>query len=63
LEYLGLHNKPKAAVHPGHKRADPKEDEDEDGSQRARFEAWVHRDRKGSNPTAIQSINQSIKPL
>jgi hypothetical protein len=30
LEYLGLHNKPKAAVHPGHKRTDPKEDEDED---------------------------------
>jgi hypothetical protein len=30
LEYLGLHNKPKAAVHPGHKRTDPEEDEEEE---------------------------------
>jgi hypothetical protein len=32
-EYLGLHNKPKAAVHPGHKRTGPKEDEDESAVQ------------------------------
>jgi hypothetical protein len=30
LEYLGLHNEPKAAVHPGHKQTDPKEDDDDD---------------------------------
>jgi hypothetical protein len=29
LEYLGLHKKPKAQVHPGHKLADPKEEEEE----------------------------------
>jgi hypothetical protein len=29
LEYLGLHNKPKAEVHPGHKVAGPKEEEEE----------------------------------
>jgi hypothetical protein len=28
LEYLGLHNKPKAEVHPGHKLMGPKEDEE-----------------------------------
>jgi hypothetical protein len=28
LEYLGLHNKPKAEVHPGHKLTDPKEEEE-----------------------------------
>jgi hypothetical protein len=31
LEYLGLHNKPKAAVHPGLKRTGPKEEEEEEG--------------------------------
>jgi hypothetical protein len=30
LEYLGLHNKTKAAVHPGHKRTGPKEEEEEE---------------------------------
>jgi hypothetical protein len=34
LEYLGLHNKPKVAVHPGHKRMGPKEDEDDDDEPR-----------------------------
>jgi hypothetical protein len=28
LEYLGLHNKPKAEVHPGHKLMGPKEEGD-----------------------------------
>jgi len=28
LEYLGLRNKPKAEVHPGHKLTDPKEEEE-----------------------------------
>jgi hypothetical protein len=28
LEYLGLHNKPKAEVHPGHKLTGPKEEEE-----------------------------------
>jgi len=28
LEYLGLHNKPKAGVHPGHKLTGPKEEEE-----------------------------------
>jgi hypothetical protein len=30
LEYLGLHDKPKAEVHPGHKLTGPKKEE-EDG--------------------------------
>jgi hypothetical protein len=29
LEYLGLHNKPKADVHLGHKLMGPKEEEEE----------------------------------
>jgi hypothetical protein len=29
MECLGLHNKPKAEVHPGHKLTDPKEEEEE----------------------------------
>jgi hypothetical protein len=28
LEFLGLHNKPKAEVHPGHKLTGPKEEEE-----------------------------------
>jgi hypothetical protein len=34
LEYLGLHNKPKAEVHPGHKLTGPKEEEEEDDEKR-----------------------------
>jgi hypothetical protein len=30
MECLGLHNKPKAEVHPGHKLAGPKEEEEEE---------------------------------
>jgi hypothetical protein len=30
LECLGLHNKPKAEVHPGHKLTGPKEEEEEE---------------------------------
>jgi hypothetical protein len=30
LEYLGLHNKPKAEVHPGHKLTGPKQEEEEE---------------------------------
>jgi hypothetical protein len=30
LGYLGLHNKPKAVLHPGHKRTGPKEEEEEE---------------------------------
>jgi len=30
LEYLGLHNKPKAEVHSGHKLMGPKEEEEEE---------------------------------
>jgi hypothetical protein len=30
LEYLGLHNKPKAEVHPGHKLTGPEEEEEVD---------------------------------
>jgi hypothetical protein len=33
LEYLGLHNKPKAEVHPGHKMTGPKEEEDVEQSR------------------------------
>jgi len=34
LEYLGLHNKPKAEVHPGHKVTGPKEEEEgEEGEE------------------------------
>jgi hypothetical protein len=29
MECLGLHNKPKAEVHPGHKLTGPKEEEEE----------------------------------
>jgi hypothetical protein len=29
LAYLGLYNKPKAEVHPGHKLTGPKEEEEE----------------------------------
>jgi hypothetical protein len=29
LEYLGLHNKSRAEVHPGHEMTDPKEEEEE----------------------------------
>jgi TPP-dependent pyruvate/acetoin dehydrogenase alpha subunit len=30
LEYLGLHNKPKAEVHPGHKMTGPNEYKEEE---------------------------------
>jgi hypothetical protein len=30
MESLGLHNKPKAEVHPGHKLTGPKEEEEEE---------------------------------
>jgi hypothetical protein len=30
LEYLGLYNKPKAEVHPGHKLTGPKEEDEEE---------------------------------
>jgi len=30
LEYLGLDNKPKAEVHPGHKLTGPKEEEEKE---------------------------------
>jgi hypothetical protein len=30
MECLGLHNKPKAEVHPGHKLTVPKEEEEEE---------------------------------
>jgi hypothetical protein len=30
MECLGLHNQPKAAVHPGHKLTGPKEEEEEE---------------------------------
>jgi hypothetical protein len=30
LEYLGLHNKPKVEVYPGHKRTGPKKEEEEE---------------------------------
>jgi hypothetical protein len=30
MEYLGLHNKPKAEVHPGHLLTDPEEEEEEE---------------------------------
>jgi len=30
LKYIGLHNKPKAEVHPGHKLVGPKEEEKEE---------------------------------
>jgi len=30
LEYLGLHIKPKAEVHPGHKLTGPEEEEEEE---------------------------------
>jgi hypothetical protein len=33
MECLGLHNKPKAEVHPGHKLTGPKEEEEEESSQ------------------------------
>jgi hypothetical protein len=32
MECLGLHNKPKAEVHPGHKLTGPKEEEEEEGA-------------------------------
>jgi hypothetical protein len=44
MECLGLHNKPKAEVHPGYKLTGPKEEEEEElnnntltGSSRVRF--------------------------
>jgi len=30
MDYLGLHNKPKAEVHPGHKLTGPKEEKEEE---------------------------------
>jgi len=33
LEYLGLHNKPKAEVHPGHKLTGPKEEDEEEEAE------------------------------
>ena len=33
MEYLGLHSKPKAEVHPGHKMTDQKEEEDDEEEQ------------------------------
>jgi hypothetical protein len=34
MKCLGLHNKPKAEVHPGHKLTGPKEEEEEEGPNR-----------------------------
>jgi hypothetical protein len=34
LEYLGLHNKPKAEVHPGHKVTGEEEEEEEEEEKR-----------------------------
>jgi hypothetical protein len=34
MECLGLHNKPKDEVHPGHKRTGPKEEEEEEGTSK-----------------------------
>jgi hypothetical protein len=34
MECLGLHNKPKAEVHPGHKLMGPKEEEEEEEEER-----------------------------
>jgi hypothetical protein len=36
MKYLGLHNKPKAEVHPGHKLTGPKEEEEEKEEGRAK---------------------------
>jgi hypothetical protein len=33
MECLGLHNKPKAEVHPGHKLTGPKEEEEQQQQQ------------------------------
>jgi hypothetical protein len=33
MECLGLHNKPKAEVHPGHKLTGPQEDEEEEEAE------------------------------
>jgi hypothetical protein len=37
LEYLGLHNKPKAEVHPGLKLTGPKKEEEEVSHKRSYF--------------------------
>jgi hypothetical protein len=36
MECLGLHNKPKSEVHPGHKLTGPKEEEEEKKKRRRR---------------------------
>jgi hypothetical protein len=40
MECLGLHNKPKAEVHPGHKLTGPKEEEEEEEIRQTCKESW-----------------------
>jgi len=39
MNYLGLHNKPKAEVHPEHMQTGPKEEEEEEEEEEA--SRWV----------------------
>jgi hypothetical protein len=41
MNYLGLHNKPKAEVHPEHKQTGPKEEEEEE-EEEARENHFQH---------------------
>jgi hypothetical protein len=46
LEYLGLHNKPKAEVHPGHKMTGPKEEEEEKKKRRRKMKRRRRKKKK-----------------
>jgi len=67
LEYLGLHNKPKAEVHPGHKLTGPKEEEGTALCSKCgaaeRLSSAAHKIRKGrgARATAVPAIMYSTK--
>jgi hypothetical protein len=46
LEYLGLHNKPKAEVHQGHKLTGPKEEEEEEEEEEEKEEERKKKKRR-----------------
>jgi len=51
MNYLGLHNKPKAKVHPGHMWTGPKEEEEEEVGNK--YRQWI---------TASHSHNVIVSP-
>ena len=46
MNYIGLHNKPKAEVHPGHMRTGPEEEEEEGEEEEEEEEEEVQSPRR-----------------